>query len=359
MPIKFTLPKSIAGFVATEGDEHGRVWVCQRELVAPSAPHLTARLQGIHDAIFSAIPGLPDPSQIDHIVVVIEPDLSAVAYVNELTPQANVRFNRTVLAGESVYVRDIDDIAEVQLGIDIPPAAAVIVMRSFGWKRSLFFDVTPLAPDRPARDGSLDKTLAQQMLLLLGLPIGAPPGTGSMTRAQHMEDGVARLQKLLHERCEDEGRYQELLEEHPWMLGQTYSRVIRHNALDDAAIPDFTALRCYDECHDIVELKQPFLPLFKSTGQFSANFNDAWNQAEGYLQHTIRNKAYLLQEKQLRFEAPRCLLVCGHGLSVGQLAKLREKTALSRTIDVVTYDHLLSISQHVLERVRTAGNTRL
>ena len=83
--------------------------------------------------------------------------------------------------------------------------------------------------------------------------------------------------------------------------------MLRHQAFDDKAIPDFTALRCYDDCHDIIELKQPFAPLFRASGQFGAMFNDAWNQAEGYVTYTMRNRSYLLQEKKLRFEDPKCL----------------------------------------------------
>jgi hypothetical protein len=359
MRIDFKLEQRLGGFVATSRDAQGGVWVCQRELIGPEDPQLTDRLEKLHDVLFSKIPGLPMPSQIDHIVVTIAQDLSATAFVNELRPRANIKVNRSVKAGEGVYVRDIDDIAAVELGIDVPAESAVIVVRSFRWRRSLFFDVTPLSPDKPARDHSLDATLAQQMLLLLGIPIGVPRNGDSLTRAEHMAEGVARLEQLLRERCEEEGKYQALLAQHPWMLGQPYSKVVRHQAFDDSSIPDFTAVRCYDDCHDIIELKQPFVTLFKGSGQFGAGFNDAWNQAEGYLNYVIRNRSYLLQEKSLRFEDPKCLLICGQALSSDELGKMREKASLSRAIVVLTYDQLLGIARHVVELVRTAGDRQL
>ena len=359
MRIDFKLQERLAGFLATPADAEHRVWVCQRELIGPMEPHLTDRLEKLHGALFSKIPGLPVPSQIDHIVVTIAQDLSAVAFVNELQPKAQIKVNRAIKAGEPVFARDIDDIAAVELGIDIPADSGVVVVRSFGWKRSLFFDVTPLGPDKVARGQSLDTVLAKQMLLLLGLPIGAPNDASLLTRADHMAKGIARLEDLLLERCEQEGRYQELLEEHPWMLGLPYSKVVRHQAFDDKAIPDFTAVRCYDDCHDIIELKQPFVPLFKESGQFAAGFNDAWNQAEGYVSYTMRNRNYLLQEKKLRFEDPKCLLICGHGLSPDKLAKIREKTALSPAIEVLAYEQLLGIARHVVEFVQTAGDQQV
>ena len=163
MRIDFKLEQRLGGFVATSRDAQGGVWICQRELVGPADPQLTDRLEKLHDVLFSKIPGLPMPSQIDHIVVTIAQDLSATAFVNELRPRADIKVNRTVGAGEEVYVRDIDDIAAVELGIDIPADSAVVVVRSFGWRRSLFFDVTPLSPDKPSRDHSLEATLAQQI----------------------------------------------------------------------------------------------------------------------------------------------------------------------------------------------------
>lgn len=359
MRIHFKLERPLAGFAATSPDAHGCVWVCQRELVGPADPHLTDKLEKLHDALFSKIPGLPSPSQIDHIVVTIGQDLSATAIVNELQPKVKVKVNRAVNAGEPIYIRDIDDIAAVDLGIDIPADSAVIVFRSFNWRRSLFFDVTPLGPDKPSRDQSLDAVLAQQTLLLFGIPIGIQGYRGALTRAEHMAQGVGRLEQLLHDRCEVEAQYQELLAQHPWMLGQAYTRVVRHQPFDDSSIPDFTAVRCYDDCHDIIELKQPFIALFKGSGQFGAGFNDAWNQAEGYLAYTIRNRGYLLQEKGLRFEDPKCLLVCGHGLSPAELEKIREKTSLSAAISVLTFDQLLGIARHVVELVRKAGDLQL
>jgi len=300
MKIEFKLQERFAGFAVTSADAGGHGWICQRELVGPMDPHLMDRLEKLHAALFLKIPGLPSPSQIDHIVITIAQDLSAIAYVNELQPREQVKVNRAIEAGEEIFVRDIDDIAAVELGIDIPANSGVIVVWSFGWKRSLFYDVTPLGPDKLARDYPLEAVLAQQRILLLGLPIGAPNGTSLLTRAEHMAQGVAQLEQLLRERCEEESKYQELLEQHPWMLGQTYSKVVRHQKFDDTAIPDFTAVRCYDDCHDIIELKHPFIPLFKETGQFRSGFNDAWNQAEDYVNFTRRNRDYLLREKKLR-----------------------------------------------------------
>src|SRR4029450_6435919 len=190
MRIDFKLQEPLAGFAATVPDAENNIWGCQCGRVGPPDPHLTDRLDKLHDALFSKIPGLPVPSLIDHIVVTIAQDLSATAVVNELHPKAQFKVNRAGQAGEAIFVRDIDDIAAVELGIDIPADSGVIIVRSFGWRRSLFFDLTPLGPDKLPRDSDLEAVLAQQMLLLFGLPIAAPNNSSLLTRADQMAQGV-------------------------------------------------------------------------------------------------------------------------------------------------------------------------
>jgi hypothetical protein len=171
-----------------------------------------------------------------------------------------------------------------------------------------------------------------------------------------MEEGLASLRSLLDTRCDKERSYQELLESHPWMLPQ-YSAVQRHMSFDDKRIPDFTATRSTDGCLDIVELKQPFLELFRQDGEFAATFNDAWNQGEGYVGFAERQKSYLREEKGMRFENPTCLLVVGSNLTESQLQKLREKEMRVRGIKILTYDQLLRAADHALSVVRAAGES--
>jgi hypothetical protein len=137
-------------------------------------------------------------------------------------------------------------------------------------------------------------------------------------------------------------------------LGGLYSQVERHQPFDDRSIPDFTATRCYDQCHDIIELKQPFLKLFRKKATYAATFNDAWNQAERYLAFAIQQRSYLRDEKELRFENPKCMLLLGYGLTEQELREVRKKESLGRTIQVFTYDHLVETATHVVELVKTS-----
>jgi hypothetical protein len=170
-----------------------------------------------------------------------------------------------------------------------------------------------------------------------------------------MEEGLAILRQLLETRCQEERRYQELLEQHPWMLGQ-YKAVQRHVAFDDKNIPDFVATRIANDLLDIIEIKHPFLDLFRQDGEPGSAFNDAWNQAENYLLFAERRRDYLQEDKGLRFENPACLLLIGSGLTEAQLRRLREKEGhRGGRVRLLTYDELLRTAEHVLSALRTAG----
>lgn len=356
MPISFRISERLAGYAMATTKPGENVQICSRELIGPAdAVHLQQQLEQFHGTLFSKIPTLPDPSMINHLLVLISPDLSCTAYVNELKIRYNVKINRSIDLGALVYISDIADVASVDLDVEIPADYGIVFVRSLGWKRSLFFDFGPLHPDGKPRSYQVEQAFAQQALLLLGIPGASDAPETFKTRLEHMKSGLDRLRDLLSKRNETESIYQELLEEHPWMLGGVYSKVIRHRALDDKRIPDFTAVRCYDNCNDIVEIKQPFLKLFRKDGSFGSPFNDAWNQAENYLTFAVQQRSYLYEEKDLRFENPRCLLLLGYELTNDEIREIRKKEALGRVVSVLTYEHLFQMASHVYSLMCTAG----
>lgn len=357
MPIDFTINERLGGFTATSARKDEKIAIVTRELLSPSDSELADRLEALHGCLFSKIPGLPAPSRINDLFIVVNNDLSGTAYVDELSLTAKIKAARPIKAGEAVFAKDISGVESVQLGIEIPNDSAVVIVRSVNWKRSLFFDFGPLHKDNGPRTYDLEKALGQQYALLLGLPADVTELASGRARLESMKKSLDQLVDLLSDQCTDESAYQELLSSAPWMLGASYSDVCRHTNLDDANIPDFTALRAYDQCHDIVELKQPFLRLFRRNGTFTADFNDAWNQAERYLDFCQRQRSYLKDQKQLNFENPRCILLIGHDLSVPESETIRAKESLSRLITVMTYDQLYRHARHFFEVVQQAQDS--
>ena len=179
--------------------------------------------------------------------------MSGTAYVNELDFKARVKLKPGIKIemGHPVLASEVEDIVGVSLNVDIPQVAALVVMRSFGWRRSTFFDFGPLIQDPYTRSYDIETILAHQQLMLLGLHPGNPPLNPFLI--VEMEAGIEKQRGLLEGRCAKEAAYQELNARYPWMLGGGHTQVDRHITLDDKKIPDFTAVRAHDGFRHIIE----------------------------------------------------------------------------------------------------------
>jgi len=166
MPQQFQLKERICGFSMNSALAGETVKFCTQEVIGPRAPHLVDRLEQIQNAVFGEIPGIPPPSLIDHLLVLIGPDLKGIAYVNELQIQVSVRVNREIQTGAIIFRQDVSEVISVELGVDIPNDHAVILVRSSGWKRTLLYDLGPLIPDHGPRTAELQKILVRQEELL-------------------------------------------------------------------------------------------------------------------------------------------------------------------------------------------------
>jgi hypothetical protein len=158
------------------------------------------------------------------------------------------------------------------------------------------------------------------------------------------EEPIQKLEVLLNSHDNDESHYQELLIEYPWILGAEYSVVQRHTKLDDRNIPDFTAVRVWDGCRDIIEIKPPFTKMFRDSGEVNSDFNDAWNQAERYLDFARTERDYL-QRKGFWFDNPKCYLILGFGLTDDELRQVRLKERMNPAIHLRTYNDLLAFAK--------------
>lgn len=171
--------------------------------------------------------------------------------------------------------------------------------------------------------------------------------------AEVLDDAIEKLQAMLLRRETKERLYQEYLAQFPWAFGAQYKAVQRHEALDDCNIPDFTAVRARDGARDMIEVKQPFMPLFRSGGGFRAEFSNAWDQTERYLDFVRRRGDYLRNEKGLHFANPRCYLLLGYHLTPKQRASLAAKERMNPAITVITYDDLLAMVGNTVEFIRS------
>ncbi len=156
-----------------------------------------------------------------------------------------------------------------------------------------------------------------------------------------LEAAIKKLEQLLEMKCEDESEYQSLLEENPWMFGATYDKIDSHIKMDDKDIPDFTGIRVRDNFRDIIEIKQPFLKIFRNDGKFSSDFHQSFDQTERYLDFANTQVHYLDKKKGLKFQNPQGYILMGYDLDKSNMNELRRKERARRDITCYTYEDLL------------------
>jgi hypothetical protein len=349
MSIDFKLTERVIGLATNtaKGGEMVTV-VCSESLTSLDGLHLTWRLEELHNAIFSKVPGLPPPSAIDSLFVLVHPNLDATAYINELRPIASVRLARAVAAGDPVFVADILDVLEFNLGVEVPADCGFVLVRSHGWRKALYYDLCPLGPETKPRTYDLSEALAKQTLSLIRGKFA------EAVKQQSVRAVIDELERLIAEKCNDESLYQEIFEQYPWILSGQHTRIDRHTNLDDANIPDFTGIRAADSYRDIFEIKPPFMPCFRKDGEFTAPFNEAWSQVERYLNFARQQRQYL-RDKGLLFENPRCFLITGYNLSESERQALRVKESFNNAITVITYEQVLAVARAFLDVLEQAA----
>lgn len=171
-----------------------------------------------------------------------------------------------------------------------------------------------------------------------------------------LERPIRDLTNLLDAHQANESKYQELIARYPWILGAQYSSVEDHRKFDDENIPDFTGVRARDNYRDILEIKSPFMPILRRDSELTSEINEAWNQVERYLKFARDNRTYLLREKGLIFENPRCFLLAGYQLTSEARKKLGIKQTMNPAIEILTYDDLKALAVETVDWIRNLKN---
>lgn len=173
MPFEIKFDKLPAGYLASV-NEDGEAEVIVREFVSSEDGDLfISRLEGFPTQIVSMLPldaGI-SPGQIHHMLMILRRDKTATVYVNELKLISTIRFSgrirSSVRAGDPIYDDDILDIEKLSPeGIVIPADAGFLFIFSAGWRKGLFYDLSPISDTGSIRTYNIDTTLGRYFAYL-------------------------------------------------------------------------------------------------------------------------------------------------------------------------------------------------
>ena len=168
MRCQIQLPEPIIGFSESCARSGEKVKVRWMEFTSSEdGDKFVRRLEELQACLISKIPGCPSPSQIDHLLAVVGPDLHATIIVNELQPLVHIRAKRDVNPGDPLLMDHILDVGRMNLGVSTPGDHAIVFIFSLGWRKSLFFDFGALSKPPILRTYDLEVLLGQQYAYLL------------------------------------------------------------------------------------------------------------------------------------------------------------------------------------------------
>jgi hypothetical protein len=144
MPYKIILDNLPLGIALTSIRDGGEVEISFREFTSSEDGDIFIhRLEGIPSDLLPKISVDLKPSAIDHMLVLINKDKSAIVYINELKPILKIRPKRTAIkVGEPIFQDDIAEIESLTFGdeIKLKGDIGIIFIFSVGWRKGLFYD---------------------------------------------------------------------------------------------------------------------------------------------------------------------------------------------------------------------------
>jgi hypothetical protein len=150
MPIQIKFDDLPAGYALSSTKPGEMVKVATNEFCSSEdGDHFIRRLEGIPSNILGKLPAEHrlNPSVIDHMLAVIRLDKTATIYVNELKILGQMQVKRDVKQGDLVFSNDIADLKAIRfVDVEIPADAGVVFLFSVGWRKGLFFDLSPILP---------------------------------------------------------------------------------------------------------------------------------------------------------------------------------------------------------------------
>lgn len=153
MPYEIKLSAPPAGFAAETCEGPGEINVYVKGLfTSESGPLFYKMLDGLTQGYLDPhlSEGPRSVSNINYVLVIVQRNLTATVYVDELVFESMIQPKRSVKKGEGIVKEDIADVADFKLihpetgEISIGNDEGVYLLSRVGWKQFFYFDLEPL-----------------------------------------------------------------------------------------------------------------------------------------------------------------------------------------------------------------------
>ena len=165
------------------------------------------------------------------------------------------------------------------------------------------------------------------------------------------KDLIDNFQKLIESEVKEE-EYQLFIEEHPVLINPLAMNVIDKHKLGTEYITDYI-IETLTEEYILVEIEKPQDKIFTKAGEFSSQFSHAFGQVLDFIDWIENNIAYA-RTKLPNITSPKGLLIMGRNndLTEEMRRKLRRFNHNSNSIEVLTYDDLLSRAMSLYSNIK-------
>ncbi|MBU3110171.1 Shedu anti-phage system protein SduA domain-containing protein [Clostridium lacusfryxellense] len=161
---------------------------------------------------------------------------------------------------------------------------------------------------------------------------------------------IEEFRDLIKEELKEE-EYQIFLKEHLVFLNPLAKQIIDKRRLGDDYITDFV-IHLINEEYILVEIEKPQDNIFTANNEFSSKFTHAFGQVLDFINWIELNISYA-QTKLPGIKSPKGILIMGMRSTMSEIQKLKLKkyNENSHSIQISTFDDLLSNSERLLENL--------
>lgn len=160
-----------------------------------------------------------------------------------------------------------------------------------------------------------------------------------------------------------EGRFQEHLNQNPWMFGSDYSELLDQRDFVQGQITDFPLRRTADGCLEILEIKRPFADsLFVYDTSHNSwyprsELSQAVGQIMGYIDELDAQRDTIWRRHKILVHKVRAKIVIGRDGDENQAEALRRYNSHLNRIEVITFDQLCKIAHVVTSHLKSVVET--